>query len=627
MSVVLSNAQQKIVDYDGSSLLVIAGAGSGKTRVLIERILKLTTSLKRGEKVLAITFSNKAKDELIKRLSNYINVDTINEKIYVGTIHNFCFEIVRLKGHLIGLPENLHICESNSDKFHMFKEAIESVPEFKSKYLGTDANDNSKKISELLERLSAVKRELKFSSDYSHKPEVQHLLEEYDNMLLRQCVIDYDDILRYAYQILIERASVLNIYRKVYKYICVDEAQDLNKAQYEIIKLICAQGIGITMVGDPNQSIYGFNGSNSDYFVKYFIQDFSAKKLELNENYRSSKSVIQAASKIEKSFIVNSNCKYDGEFTVSKFKSEHDEAEYVVGKIIELNEHGHKDIENNDVSFEQCMVVARNKYILKSVEELLIQKNIPYVLKVASKGGFTSESDLMKAFELGIMLINNHSDKIHLNELCKLISKKIEVNTFDEIRNYSNLPPYWEIVLPKLNEIWTEIECGKDSLKFDSILRLLEDYIEHFKDENNQYECLLALEDIKQWNDHWHNYLRKSQLGERTLLDFTRAISLGKTSKNIESGVTLSTVHMAKGTEYDVVFVIGMNEGIFPDYRAIKTSEIGIESKQLIEERHNMFVAITRAKRLCYVSYPTNRKTKFGNKEQKRSRYIDDLLN
>jgi DNA helicase-2/ATP-dependent DNA helicase PcrA len=173
MAITLSEKQKQIVEFSGKNLLVIAGAGSGKTRVLTERIIRLISTLKKGEKVLAITFSNKATDELRERLISALGEEKLNETTYIGTTHKFCLDIVISRGSSIGLPNELHICESYNDRLQIFKEAIESVPQFKSEYLVEDSKENHKRIKDLLDELSNVKRNLKFSEDYSNDPVVQ----------------------------------------------------------------------------------------------------------------------------------------------------------------------------------------------------------------------------------------------------------------------------------------------------------------------------------------------------------------------------------------------------------------------------------------------------------------------
>ena len=574
---------------------------------------------------MAITFSNKAAEELKERLVKTLGEQKLNEFAYIGTTHKFCLDIVSSRGSAIGLPDELHICDSYNDRLQIFKEAIESIPQFKANYLGTDAKENQKKIKELLDDLSNAKRNLMFAEDYAVDTVVQSLFQEYDNMLLEQGVIDFDDILRYSYQILTERESVARIYRKVYKYICVDEAQDLNKSQYEVIKALAGNEISVTMVGDPNQSIYGFNGSTSDYIERIFLDEFKAEKIELNENYRSSKKVIKAANKIENSFEVYGNCRYDGEFEILSFDNEKKEAEYIVEKIKYLVRSGHPDVEGKEITLEQCAIIARNRYTFKYVEELLKENQMEYTLKVSAKGSFSGESDFIKAFELGIRLLVNRKDKIHLDGLSKLIDSKKKYKTFEEIRYNKELSEYWILLLDILNSSWDILLKNENEIKFHKAVNTLKDFINDSQFKLAEHEIMLISEDLRTWEENWNNYVRNSSSGERTLGNFVRTVSLGSTNTHDDKGIVLTTVHMSKGLEYDVVFVMGLNEGVFPDYRAVNAFENFNDDKQLVEERHNMFVAITRSKRLCYLTYPLSKDTPWGVKRQKPSRYIIEL--
>jgi DNA helicase II / ATP-dependent DNA helicase PcrA len=626
MTISLSDTQKSVVDFTGKNLLIVAGAGSGKTRVLTERIKRLISTLKKGEKVLAITFSNKATEELKERLVKDLGEQKLNECAYIGTTHKFCLDIVTSRGSAIGLPDELHICDSYNDRLQIFKEAIEGIPHLKANYLVTDAKENQKRIKELLDELSNAKRNLKFAEDYADDSNAQLLFEEYDRMLLQQGVIDFDDILRYSYQILTERESIARVYRKVYKYICVDEAQDLNKSQYEVIKALAGDEIGVTMVGDPNQSIYGFNGSTSDYINNIFLDEFRANKIVLDRNYRSSKKVIEAANKIENSFKVSGICEYDGEFEILEFENEKLEAEYIVEKIKYLLKNGHLDVENNNIELEQCAVIARNRYVFKYVEELLQNNQLDYTLKVSAKGSFSSESEFIKAFELGIRLLVNSKDKIHLTELSKVILSKKKYKSFEELRYDNEVSEYWLNLLAVLNLVWDVLLKNESEIKFHLAIKKLNDFMNDFQTNFNEHEKILINGDIKAWEENWNNYVKNSASGERTLGNFVRTVSLGATTTPEDKGIVLTTVHMSKGLEYEVVFIMGLNDGVFPDYRAVNAYNNLNDDKQLIEERHNMFVAITRSKRLCYLTYPLSKETPWGVKWQIPSRYIDELL-
>lgn len=610
----LSESQKKAVDYCEGNLLIVAGAGSGKTRVLVEKIKKTLEILKPGERILAITFSNKAADELKERLEKSVSKDIVEEKVYVGTIHNFCLDIVNTRGNLIGLPSNIHIFESYDDRLKIFSQAVNNVPQFRNKYV-TDEQS----IRTTFDLLSKAKRNLKFYTDYEENSPTSLVFKEYDELLISQGAIDFDDILRYAYRIFSELEQVTRFYQRIYKYIFVDEAQDLNKSQYEIIKLLSGTNNFTTMVGDPNQSIYGFNGSSANYFLKYFKQDLSPRIIELKENFRSSKKVVDAAKKLEKSFTVEGICHFNGEFEINEFADDYSEAIWIYEKIQDLLKNGHSDIEGNSFSLNQCAIIARNRYVFNKLIDVLEKNSIEYTLKVSINNAFSSESTIMKIFEYGIRLIVNPKDKIHLSYMQELLSTNInfdEIINFDFSRSTSGL---LQNAMPIIIKAWKELISSESDINMKKILSDIDKEINNSILNIEEAEKNLITYDIEMIMKLWNIYVTKSNVSNRSLANFIRSISLGETQVNEDKGLTLSTVHMSKGLEYDVVFIMGLNDGVFPDYRAIN------DEKKLVEEKHNMFVSITRSKRLCYLTYPLLKETKYGVKQQMVSRFIKEL--
>lgn len=612
----LSKTQKEAVDYFDGNLSIVAGAGSGKTRVIIEKILKTLERMNSGERILAITFSNKAADELRERLEETLDKEIIESKIFVGTIHNFCLDFVNSRGSSIGLPNNITIFESYDDRLKIFSQAINNVPTFKNKLVNPAEND--RKIREFFDALSNAKRNLKFYENYEKDSPTSLLFKEYDELLVSQGAIDFDDILRYAYKILNEAEHIKKLYQKIYKYIFVDEAQDLNKAQYEIVKLLSGDSNITTMVGDPNQSIYGFNGSSEKYFLTDFENDLGANKIELRENFRSAKKVVNAAKRLESSFDVEGICYYDGEFEINAFETEIDEANWIYNKISGLIQSGHSDVENQTITLNQCAVIARNRYLFNKLKEILDENEVEYKLKVSLNNAFSSESTIMKAFEYGIKLIVNSKDKIHLDYLNQLLGLN---NSFEKILNtdfLSNQSDLLKKAMPTIQIAWKELISTKENnINIKQVLSKIDEEIN--KQEIEEAEKNLIINDIDTLIQLWNIYVAKSNVTNRSLINFIRSISLGETQINSDKGLILTTVHMSKGLEYDVVFIMGLNDGVFPDYRSLD------DEQKLLEEKHNMFVSITRSKRLCYITYPLNKETRYGNRSQSVSRFIKEI--
>lgn len=611
----LSKHQKEAVDFLEGNLLIVAGAGSGKTRVLVEKIRKTISYLKPGEKILAITFSNKAADELKQRLEKNIDSEILEKQIYVGTIHNFCSDIVSTRGNLIGIPNNIYIFESYDDRLKIFNQAIDNVPEFKSKYVSNDMT-----VRNIFDSLSKAKRNLKFYTDYKEDSISSLVFKEYDELLLSQGAIDFDDILRYAYRIFTELEPIRKFYQKIYKYIFVDEAQDLNKAQYEIIKLLSGENNFTTMVGDPNQSIYGFNGSSFEFFTTNFKKDLNPKVIELTENFRSSKKVVEAAKKLENSYNIDGVCHFDGEFVIQSFDDENSEANWIFSKILNLIKYGHQDVEGGKISLEQCAVIARNRYVFNKLIEILERNNIEYTLKVSINNAFSCESTLMKVFEYGVRLIINPLDKIHFNYILEILS--IKVTSLEELLTY-DFSQHSSILIregmPIIIKTWNLLIKNQDNNL--NLKKVLDDLNKELTGQEliEENEKILISLDIDTINKLWEIYITKSNISNRNLANFIRSISLGETQIINDNGLTLTTVHMSKGLEYDVVFIMGLDDGVFPDYRSLN------DEKKLLEEKHNMFVSITRSKRLCYLTYPLTKETRYGIKKQTPSRFVVEL--
>lgn len=608
MALRLSEKQQKIVDFNEGALLVKAGPGSGKTRVLIERIKKLLLSKKRC-KILALTFSNLAAEEMKQRLEEDKAVEEYIDNVTVGTIHSFALELVQRRGNLLGLQEELTLFENNTDRQKMLREVFLKDVEFKSILKSKDKPDRF--LSECLEMIAEQKKSFVSPSMYEGNETFKRLYAEYNQYLLEQNAIDFDDILFYAYRILVENPSIQNMYASLYKYICVDESQDLNYAQYQLIKALCGTNIkNVMFVGDENQSIYGFNGSNSDLMSKNYVEDFQPVIFELYENYRSAKKIVEYANRLENTDSV-SNYYYEGELRAFECVNEDAEADFVVNKIEELKRNGHPDIEVKP-EYDDFAIIARNRYALASIEEKLKVRNILFYYK-KTVNGIECESRFAKVLDLVLRVFLNRHDSVHMKELtavlgCDMSEAEQGLDQLLKETNYACIVS----ILPFLKD---------DAFNFSKVIKELNESVQKATiDEDEKY---LIMGDLEEWNKHWKKYCSIVPSENRTLLSFRNSISLGKTQDvSGDKGVALLTAHMSKGLQYEVVFVVGLSEGTFPDYRAVSTG-----GKEMEQEKNNMFVAATRAKRLCYFTYPRYKRMPWGDtKFQRKSRFLDNIL-
>lgn len=596
---------------DGA-LLVEAGPGSGKTRVLIERIKHLLKSSKRG-KILALTFSNLAADEMKTRLNEDQSLEEKMDRVTIGTIHSFCLDLVQARGNLIGLDSEMVLFENDEDRKTVLRDIFVENLDLK-KFISMQV-DKKKFLNRVIQLIAEQKKQFVLPENCEIPLPFPEIYFEYNRKLIEQNAMDFDDILFYAYRIFTENPSVVSMYNSLYKYICIDESQDLNFAQYQIIKALCGNTFkNIMMVGDANQSIYGFNGSDSRFMSEHFVEDFDPVIYILNENYRSAKRIVEFANRLEHYDSVT-NYVYDGELKAIRLTNEEHEAQYIVNKIEQLIRDGHPDIEG-DLSLNRIAIIARNRYVFSSLEKELQTKNIPYFFS-KNVTGIENESTFMKVFELSIRILINSKDYVHLTQLKKIVNNSNEnIKSNSEgiliIKNTLENTQY-EKMIPALEIL------DKEIFNFNDALNLLSGSLVDFND-NDRY--LISM-DIQQWKKHWYKYCMLVPRENRTLTSFRNQISLGKT-KEIENneGIALLTAHMSKGLQFDVVFIMGLCEGTFPDYRAVNAGE-----EQLLQEKNNMYVAVTRAKRLCYLTCPAEKVMPWGDtKYQQSSRYISEIV-
>lgn len=600
----LTSSQQEIVDYIDGSLLVTAGPGSGKTRVLTQRIANILK--KKKGKVLALTFSNKAAEEISERVKKQLPIDD-HKRIKVETIHSFCLDLVLNRGNQIGLEAGLTVIEDRNDKLEILRRA-----HFNLKLMLPEDKTLQKELSAIEE----YKKNFLYPNDIEQNNEFRDIFETYNNLLKSNRMIDFDDILYYSYRILIESPSVAKNYTRLFKYILIDEAQDLNLTQYRIIRALTPNFENLMMVGDSAQSIYGFNGSDSKIMTDIFVRDYEPKVFSLKENFRSTKKIIKAASKIQPTSESLSVYPLEGEFQIKAFENEVEEAEWIVNKIEYLLNNGSEWVEEA-INLEDIAIIGRNRYLFSKIEENLKERQIDF-----SFGGTNSniecETIEMRIFELGIRIIVNPFDDLHYKQLNKYLNRKGRENNFLEDlltnkevnSNQVNLKIF-DSIIKSWNILYTNQEAFIKSLNTIKEVVINEELDEQFK--------FLIQGDIDLWRTRWNKYVKQTIQGDRNLSYFRNQVSLGKLNTDKDSGISLLTVHMSKGLEFQVVFIVGMVEGTFPDYR-VKTHT------QEVEEQNNMFVALTRAKRECYLTYPLVKDMPWGSrKNQIKSRYLKEI--
>jgi len=636
MKIELSEEQKLIKNHINDAMLVLASAGSGKTRVLTERIKFLLEELEGNFHILALTFTVKAAEEMKTRLQD---VKNITKRSFIGNIHSFCLDVIIKQGYSINLLQVPHLFEKYEDTISLLIQVLEKKgnEDLKNEYTNKTVDKQKEFIKNALEYISSEKKNLKGIEKFSHLDihsknlKVQRLYNEYNNLLHEQNAMDYDDIILYAYQIFAKHPSIAKIYRKLYKYISVDEAQDLNLAQYELIKILCnGEHKNVLMVGDTNQSLYHFNGSDVKYMKEYFVKDFDAKIVNLNINYRSSKSIINIANKVKNQAMKGIETNIEGIFNIQKCENEESEAIWIVDKIEELKKlKTHKDIEG-EINNQSFAILARNKYLFQYIEKELDKRKIQYFLKNSNDGNLDFDSFLLQLFDLGLRVLVNSQDQLHYFEILKLLNIDFEIshnneeNGFLKLQNLTNfihleLKNDFEILLTSWNLIYKNIN------NFLNSLEILEKYSETFE-EDKISERLKILSDTNIFKNLWKIYARNTNSELKSLQHFKTQLAIGTIIPNQKNnGITLSTIHLVMGLEFDIVFICGVTQNAFPDYRALKLGE------NILEEEKNIFyVAVIRSKRFLYITYPENRFMPWAKnvaKKQDKSDFIKLIEN
>jgi DNA helicase-2/ATP-dependent DNA helicase PcrA len=372
------------------------------------------------------------------------------------------------------------------------------------------------------------------------------------------------------------------------------------------------------MVGDPKQAIYVWNGADPKY-LDLFEREFSAKKITLTENFRCSRMVVAAARRLDSSYVVDGQLPVEGTVELIECDDEPSEARAVVSKINSLVSKGHPDIEGN-ISLGRCAVLGRNRFVFGALEEELKNQGLSFYKKL-SAAAYQSESDIVEQFELALRLLANPRDRLHLAILAKawgaqetdLVGGTLGSDPLSLIQTLAKKAQ--KGCAQAVMDAITAMQWTGDDLRFLSALTNIEEFAKTLPEEDRA----LILQDTCEWRKHWDYYVRSEPGGLHSIASFLGQVALGTTQQPKDDGVALLTVHSAKGMEFDVVFLIGMTEGTFPDYRA--------KGRSLEEERRGAFVAVTRSKRLLYITYPKTRVMPWGaTKIQQPSRYVSALF-
>lgn len=587
----LNPEQQKAVLATDGPVIILAGAGSGKTRVLTHRVLYLMIEKHiEPESILMITFTNKAAKEMKERMMKY-QIETLSgaksrtARPWIATFHSMCAKILRIDGKYIGLSEKFVIFDS-LDQMDALKEAMKrldiSTKDFKPYSVHAT-------ISQAKNELIDADEYLRFARGYFQET-VAKIYPLYQKILKENDAVDFDDLILQTIKLFREHEQVLQKYQNRFRYVLIDEYQDTNRAQYILTKLLCGKWRNICVVGDFSQSIYSWRGADYRNLMK-FKDDFpDVQTFSLSQNYRSTQKILDGASTVIAKNTSHPVLKLwtqnpDGEeIEIYEAHSEQDEADYIIRKIATMNLSSLTDV----------AVLYRTNAQSRVIEEALLHHAIPYVLIGGTR--FYERKEI-KDVLCYLRLINNPKDMVSYKRAEKLGKGRLE----------------------KFLAFQDMLE-GKDDITtidiLDGVIRATE-YLDLY-DEKIE-EDRMRLENIKE--------LRSVAISFPDLTDFLENVALveqeyssdKQTNGEKKNAITLMTLHAAKGLEFPVVFIIGMEEGLFPHSRSL------MDRSELEEERRLCYVGMTRAKQKLFLTY-ARRRLFFGQKATNTvSRFVLEL--
>ena len=625
----LNDKQQEAVLATEGPCLIIAGAGSGKTKVLTHKIAYLLSEKYiKPWNILAITFTNKAANEMKQRVENLVG-DATND-MWIGTFHSICVKILRRYIDRIGFDSSFIIFDTQDQKT-LVKECLKQL----------QIDDKLFTDKAVLFEISNAKNEMLEPKAYSVKYEgdfrketIAKVYDLYQRKLKENNAVDFDDIINFTIKILTENVDVYEYYTNKFEYILVDEYQDTNKAQFTLISILASRNGNITVVGDNDQGIYSFRGADITNILNFEMDFPGTKLIKLEQNYRCTGNILKAANAV----IKNNRVKYDKKLwtkndegtlpSIYMGEDEYNEGNYIVKKINELKrEYFYK--------YSDFAILYRMNSQSRAIEDILRREKIPY--KIIGGQKFYERKEIKDIISY-LRLIFNTSDNLALKRIINEPKRGIGKTSLDNIQEISEKTgvSMYEIIKNSdqygLNRVYInsrefietidELHNNQDKMLISKLIKEVLDktgYIKALKEENT-IEAESRIQNLDEFLTVANEFEEES--ADNTLAEFLENMTLTADIDNMqedEDCVILMTLHSAKGLEFETVFLVGMEEGIFPGFKSIG------EEKELEEERRLFYVGITRAKSFLYLTC-ARRRTIFGSTSYNPiSRFVKEI--
>ena len=602
----LNDKQREAASQIDGSILILAGAGSGKTRTITYRIAHMIENIGISPySILAVTFTNKAAKEMRERVEELVG--DVAKACTISTFHSFGMRLLRMYGKEVGYNSNFTIYDTDDQK-RIVKAILK----------GQNLSINGVKLTErdLVSMISKIKEQIKTLDEYSvMNKQIVEVYDKYNRALLESNAMDFSDILLNTYKLL-QKPEILEKVQNKYKYIMIDEYQDTNNLQYKIIDLIARKSSNLCVVGDENQSIYGFRGANILNILNFETNYNNAKIIKLEENYRSTTTILDAANEL----IKNNKSSKDKKLWTQNGKGDLikvlacDNARDEVSRIIEIIKENHQ----NGIAYRDMTILYRTNAQSRVFEEGLLRYSIPH--KVFGGISFYSRAEI-KDIIAYLSIIVNPQDELNLQRIINVPKRKVgekgvekiiayarenNLNLLEALSHIKEISGLTAVGKEKLLEMYDIIKELKDLSYTETasyIVQTLIDkikYIDYIKENYDDAEA--RIENI----DEFKNSILELEnvVGELRLNEYLENVSLISATDDLEEKsdyVKLMTIHNSKGLEFPIVFLVGFENEIFPGSRAM------FEEKEMEEERRLCYVALTRAEKKLYLSHATIR--------------------
>jgi DNA helicase-2/ATP-dependent DNA helicase PcrA len=630
----LNPTQKEAAEAITGPVLILAGPGSGKTRVITHRIAYLIKVCGTSPRhILAVTFTNKAAREMETRL-NHLAGGSVKE-LTLGTFHAICARILRREGRAIGVDPGFVIYDQD-DQLSLLKRAMK----------GIDLDPKQYPPATILSKISAAKSQMLTPQDYIQrassdfkKKVVSPAYERYDQMLGQSNALDFDDLLLKAVQLFGSQPDILARYQERYRHIMVDEFQDTNLVQYELVKKLAHKHRNICVVGDPDQSIYSWRSADLRNILNFEKDYPEARVVLLEQSYRSTKTILETAAGIistneqRKPIALWTDNKPGEQVTVMEAYNEQEEGQVVVNEIEKL-------VERGEASLSDCAIMYRTNAQSRALEEALLRYGTPYKLVAGTRFYERREVKDVIAY---LRLMQNPQDSVSLLRIINVPQRGIGQRTLSQLAGWSNsrgLSQYEALRLLASSEHGDELPFNARATRaLTGFLRMMEGFIARSRQLNpaQLIELVTTGSGYREYimnapdgEERWGNILELITVARQYsdlppgdgLTAFLEGVALVSDVDSLDeavAAVTLITLHQAKGLEFPVVFIVGMEEGILPHIRSFD------DPSQMEEERRLCYVGVTRAKHRLYLVRAFRRSLMGGVTVNSPSRFLDDI--